>query len=276
MAWRKPDRRTCRQQQPEPGAFGVTRRHALLVLASLADAPRSLFDGVSFKNFRTPTGITSPAVSWRIHDGAIETIPDARRQCDLWTVDEYDNFDLEFEWKLAAGANSGVKYLIQAAATDRLRDAQGEFLHETSLGFEFQLVDDASPASANRPTTHASGALYSYLPPTECAAHAAGQWNTARLLVRGEDIEHWINGRRVLAYSLDSPELKAALHAKRLNSARLLECLARRKTPIAFQHHKSIAAFRAIRVQTLAASGRAARAAAAGSGPGLRSGSTCL
>ena len=210
-------------------------------MAAFTGPKETLFDGVSFRNFRTPTGTTSPAVSWRIHNGAIETIPDARRQCDLWTEKEYSSFDLEFGWKLGAGGNSGIKYLIQATATDHLRDAQGEFLHETSLGFEFQLVDDRSQAGAGLPE-HASGALYNYLAPTDRAAHAAGDWNTARLLVRGESVEHWINARRVLAYSFNSPKLKSALAARRLNSARMLERLARRKTPIAFQHHESLAA----------------------------------
>jgi hypothetical protein len=224
----------------------MTRRTLLQLAAApaLAQTPAA---ELSLADFRTPTGLTSPTVSWRFHDGIVETIPDARRQCDLWTVKEYETFDLAFEWKVAPGGNSGVKYLIQETATDRLRDAQGEFLHETSLGFEFQLVDDASPAGADSPL-HASGALYNYLPPVERAAHPAGQWNTGRLQLAGGRIEHWINGRRVLAFPLDSSELAAALAARRLNSARMLERLARRKTPIAFQHHESAAAFRRIRI----------------------------
>jgi hypothetical protein len=226
----------------------MTRRAVLLLAAARTlAAPENL----SLRDFRTPSGVTGPEVSWREHQGVIETIPEARRQCDLWSIEEYERFDLEFEWKLAPGANSGVKYLIQATATDRLRDAQGEFLHETSLGFEFQLVDDGSPAAAGHPT-HGSGALYNYLAPNARAARPAGGWNTARLVVRADGAEHWLNGRRVLAYRFDSLELRLALAAKRLNSARMLERLVRRRTPIAFQHHESAAAFRRIRVRSLA------------------------
>jgi hypothetical protein len=227
----------------------MTRRTALLMLAVRTEEGR-LFDGVSFTNFRTPSGLTSPEVSWRIRDGALESIADARRQCDLWTAREYGDFDLEFEWRVTPGANTGIKYLIQATATDKLRDTQGEFLHETSLGFEFQLVDDASPAGADSPL-HVSGALYNYLPVSERAAHATGEWNTGRLRVAGDDVEHWINGKRVLAFGLRSPELLKALAAKKLNSARMLERLEKRRTPIAFQHHESSVAFRAILVRTL-------------------------
>ena len=227
----------------------MTRR-TFFQFATLPAMAQSRFEELSLADFRTPSGITSPTVSWQFHEAIIETIPDARRQCDLWTVKEYEYFDLEFEWKVAPGGNSGVKYLIQETATDRLRDAKGEFLHETSLGFEFQLVDDDSPAGADA-QVHLSGALYNYLPPTERAAHRAGQWNTARLLLQPDRIEHWLNGRRVLGYSLESIELKTALGAKKLNSARMLERLLHRKTPIAFQHHESAAAFRRIRARNL-------------------------
>lgn len=224
----------------------MTRR--ALLLAAFGQS-RALFDGTSWDQFRTPTGSTGPEASWRIRDGALESIPDARRQVDLWTRAEYENFDFSFEWKVAPGANTGIKYLIQDLSVDRLRDAQGEFLHEATLGYEFQLVDDGSPAG--KADTHASGALYNYLAPVERAAHPAGEWNSGRLVVRGDEVEHWINGRRVLAYGLRSPELKVALAAKKLGSARMMERLAKRRTPVALQHHESAVWFRAIRIVTL-------------------------
>lgn len=228
----------------------MTRRALILALAAPAGREETLFDGRSFRNFRTPTQATGPEVSWVIRGEALETVADARRQCDLWTSQEYTRFDLEFEWKVDPGANTGIKYLIQASATDRLRDARGEFLHETSLGFEFQLVDDASGAGADRPE-HASGALYNYLAPGERPARPAGEWNSGRLVVGEDEVEHWLNGRRVLRFGLRSAELKAALAARRVNSARMLERLERRKSPIAFQHHESHVAFRRLRVRSL-------------------------
>lgn len=225
-------------------------RRELFSAAVAATAGRQQFDGRTFAGFRTPTGQTGPEVSWTIRDGELHTIADARRQCDLWTSAEYASFDLEFEWWLAPGANSGIKYLIQATAVDKLKDAQGEFLHETSLGFEFQLVDDRSGAGSDNPT-HPSGALYNYLAPTERAARPAGEWNTGRLKVDGDTVEHWVNGRMVLRFGLQSPELKAALAVRRVNSARMLERLDKRRSPVAFQHHESHAAFRSIRLRAL-------------------------
>ncbi len=225
-------------------------RRTFLALPVLAASGETLFDGASLRHFRTPTGTTGPEVSWRIENGVLSSIADARRQCDLWTADDYERFDLTFGWKVEPGGNTGIKYLIQASPVDHLHDAKGEFLHETSLGFEFQLVDDASRAGNDDPL-HCSGALYNYLPPTERAARPAGEWNTGRLKVTADGAEHWLNGRRVLSYRFDSPELKAALEKKKMNSARLLEKLAKRRTAVAFQHHESTVYFRDIRITTI-------------------------
>ncbi len=228
----------------------MRRRELLFGLAAGWPGETALFDGVTFRNFRTPTQETGPEVSWWIHDGMLESIADARRQCDLWTAESYERFDLRFEWMVSPGANTGIKYLIQAQATDHLKDAQGEFLHETSLGFEFQLVDDESRAGADSPL-HASGALYNYLPPVERAAKRAGEWNTGRLVVRQSEVEHWINGRKVLAFGLRSEELMKALALRKVGSARMLEKLEKRKTAIAFQHHESRVGFRGITVEVI-------------------------
>jgi len=220
----------------------------ILLLSLLAFSQwQVLFDGRTLPNFRSPSGQTDPSVSWVVRDGVLHSNHEARLQADLWTSEAYESFDLEFEWRVEPGANTGIKYLIQQWASDRLRNG---ITHETSLGFEFQLIDDASPAGGDSPL-HASGALYNYLAPSTRAAKPAGEWNTARLVVDGNNIEHWINGTRVLAYSIGSPELNAALAAKRLNSARMLEKLAVRRSHIAFQHHESAVSFRSIRIRPL-------------------------
>jgi len=224
----------------------VTRRNfSALALAAAPPPPRP-----ETPQWRTPTQTTGIDVSWRVSQGVYASIANARRQCDLWTVREYADFHFTFEWKVAPGANTGIKYLIQASAVDQLKDAQGEFLHETSLGYEFQLIDDASPAG--QADLHASGALYNYLPPVERAARPAGEWNTGALVVKAKSVEHWINQRRVLAFELGSPELRVALAKKKLNSARLMERLAKRRSPIVLQHHESSVWFRALQVRAFA------------------------
>lgn len=227
-------------------------RYLILLLAAVSTGSaqyQTLFDGKTFHNFRTPTQQTGPEVSWRIAGGVLESIPNAVRQCDLWTAKPYKNFDLEFDWRVGPGGNSGIKYLIQSSAVDRLTHQDGSiYYHETSLGYEFQLMAGRPDLA---PDTHVSGALYNYLAPTELPVHPVGEWNTGRLLVNGRHVEHWINGRCVLSYSLDSPELKAALRARHVNSARMMDELKNRVTVIAFQHHDSAVAYRNIRIKVL-------------------------
>lgn len=217
-------------------------------LIALAAGWAALFDGATLTNFRSPSGKTDPAVSWFVRDGELHSNAESKLQTDLWTAEAYENFELEFEWRVSPGANTGIKYLIQQWASDNLKNG---IVHETSLGFEFQLVDDASPAGADSPL-HISGALYNYLSASHKASRPAGEWNSGRLLVQGNHVEHWINGERVLAFEIGSPELTAALAAKRLNSARMLERLAVRRSHIAFQHHESAVSFRAIRIREIA------------------------
>jgi len=226
----------------------VKRSLILLLVAASALPAEKLFDGKTFRHFHTPTRETGPEVSWRIVDGVLESLPKAERQCDLWTDAEYENFDLRFDWKVAPGGNSGIKYMIQFSAVDHLDERGRKYIHENTLGYEFQLAD-AGPAP--QAAKGANGALYGYLAPVELAAKPTSEWNTGRLVLNGRNVEHWINGHRVLAYSLDSAELHAALRAKNVKSARMMDQLVHRITPICFQHHNSAVAFRNIRIKVL-------------------------
>jgi hypothetical protein len=227
----------------------VTRCALLLLLAAAFLPAETLFDGRDLAHFRTPTGTTGPEVSWRIANGVLESIPDAPRQCDLWTLDEYENFDFSFEWMVSPKGNSGIKYLIQDLAVDHLTRRPRPFIHETSLGYEFQLLG-TDPASTPL-EKHVTGSLYGYLAPTLYTARQPGEWNTGRLVVNGRRVEHWVNGTLVLAYSLDAPELKAALRANHTHTARLMDELPHRRTVVVLQHHNSAVSFRNIRIRVL-------------------------
>jgi hypothetical protein len=106
---------------------------------------------------------------------------------------------LSWEWKLAAGANNGVKYFV---TEDR----------PAAPGHEYQMVDDVDrPVDPDGPA-HETGAFYDVLHPnTKGALKPAGQWNVSRIVVRGDRVEHWLNGKKVLAYQPGSPAVKAGL-----------------------------------------------------------------
>ncbi|MCA9052536.1 MAG: DUF1080 domain-containing protein [Planctomycetaceae bacterium] len=153
------------------------------------------------------------------------------------TQDTYSDFDLEFEWRLASGGNSGLYYRTDAAAV------KGQYSYP---GTEFQLLDNQRHADGKNPKTSA-GSLYGVVAPKEDATHPAGEWNTSRVVARGGRVEHWVNGQNVLTYDMSSPEWATALAGAKNDQIRTN--VARPSGEILLQGHTSEIAFRRIRVR---------------------------
>lgn len=240
----------------------------LLCLPLAAQSPwEVLFDGGDTSAWRTATTETFPTSSWVVENGLLRTIPDPVFAQDLWTRHKYRDFELVFEWRVDAGGNTGVKYLIQDwvhgrqvkgrpvvgklhEAIDPKSLATSDRAFEYTIGYEYQMIDEQ-----NLPTTMGSvqrtAALYDYLPPARPAGTRAGQFHTSKIVVLGDKVEHWLDGEILLVYELHSELLQGELAKTRRLSARLLRELAERDTPIALQHHSSAVAFRNIRIRRL-------------------------
>jgi len=133
---------------------------------------------------------------WELADGVLHR---TAKGGDLVTQAEYDHFDLRFEWKVAAGANSGVMYRV----------ALGDPAPFYS-GPEYQVLDDGQHADGKKPLTSA-GALYGMFAPSQSVALPAGQWNAGRIVVRGKRVRHFLNGVKIVDVRIDSPEWQQAL-----------------------------------------------------------------
>lgn len=116
---------------------------------------------------------------------------------DLITVDQFADFELAFEWKIGPGGNSGVFF--------RLTEAEPAAYW---TGPEMQVLDNAGHADGRDPLSSA-GANYALHAPARDATKPAGEWNQARVVALGPRIEHWLNGERVVAYQLWTPEWHA-------------------------------------------------------------------
>ncbi|HTH48959.1 MAG TPA: DUF1080 domain-containing protein, partial [Candidatus Limnocylindria bacterium] len=137
---------------------------------------------------------------------------------------------------VAPGANSGLKYFI-----DEARGA--------AIGHEYQLIDDALHPDALVGPKRQTASLYDALPPTSHPLKPAGQINSSRVLVKGNHVEHWLNGVKVLSYELGSPELAAAkAQSKFKNEAKWGTKFA---TPILLQDHGDEIWVRNLRVHPL-------------------------
>ena len=210
------------------------------IALSAADAKagewRPLFDGKTTAGWR---GYKSPDVpaGWAAQDGVL--IKDGKtRSADLVTKDQYGDFELEFDWKLAPGGNAGVLY----------RGTE-EYDHIYWSAPEYQLLDDAAHADGKNRLTSA-GSAYALYPPPAGVVKPAGEWNSSRIVARGAHVEHWLNGKKVVEYELWSPDWEAKVKASKFkdwpNFGRA------KRGHIAMQgDHAGSLGFRNIRIRTL-------------------------
>jgi len=169
-----------------------------------------LFDGTNFDNFRRYRGEEAPAEAWVINDDGSMQIQAGNRGNDIVTREQYSDFDLRFDWKVAEGSNSGVIYLVSEGVGNVVAEGEEDpFRQPFMTGPEYQILDDDNHPNGRNPRTRAA-ALYGLIACNETAQLApVGQWNTGRILVEDGHVEHWLNGELALSYELDSPEFRA-------------------------------------------------------------------
>jgi hypothetical protein len=239
---------------------------------------KSLFDGKTFKGWLDPAQKMPPGDSWTIEDGALVALPNPRLREDLFTQDKFTNFELEWDWRIERGGNSGVKYGVQRSefidmSKVKSKEIQDQLLdqlanHTSSresisptakgkdyvIGYEFQLIDDSGHPDARVDARHSCGALYGMVAPSKAAAKAPGEWNHARLIVQGDAVEHWLNGVNVVKVSLKNPKNWKGLEERWGLSHPVYKMLTQRPqraTPIVLQNHNDKTWFRNLRIREL-------------------------
>ena len=212
---------------------------------------RLLFDGASLSGWRGLGYDRVPSAHWRVANGAIMKVPAARvrRQADgqpaaggdLMSVESFRDFELAFEWRVTAGANSGVKYNV----SEELSLANAP--NHAALGFEYQVLDDELHPD-NKIASHRAGALYDIIAPDSGKRlHPVGEWNSARIVVRGNHGEHWLNGVKVVEFDLGTPRLDSLL--ERSKYRQIPGFAERRSGHIVLQDHGDEVYFRNIKIR---------------------------
>ena len=153
-----------------------------------------LFDGKTTKGWRSFKKQTFPEKGWVVEDGWLKCIAGGHGG-DIISVDEFNDFELAWDWRLPPKANNGVKYFVTES-------------RDQALGHEYQMVDGAEEGDP----IHSTASFYAVLPPKpDKPLKPAGEINHSRIIVRGNHVEHWLNGAKVLEYELGSDEVKAAV-----------------------------------------------------------------
>lgn len=212
-----------------------------------------LFDGTTYDNWTGMKGSPLPQANWTVEDGTIRTVPGRGR--DLVSTRTYENFELLFDVKILAGGNSGVKYMVQPEwlSSGWSPDASPSAKKRQSLaavGYEYQVIDDSTVNDKPNWELGSLGSFYLiYSPDPEKRSSPFGEWNTCRIVVDGTQVEHWLNGDKILEYELGTKEVLALVRETKFRAAPGYGKKA--AGYIVLTHHNSPAWFRNIKIREL-------------------------
>ena len=168
-----------------------------------------LWNGSNGQGWKSARGGKFPDKGWTIKDGVLNIQDDPRKSWasvgDIITEKTYGDFELVCDFNLTRGANSGIKYFIQYTE----KDGRGSV-----IGPEYQLLDDEvhPDAKEGRDGNRTVASLYDTLPASkDKKVHPPGEWNTARIVAKGNHVEHWLNGEKVLEYERNSEAYNALI-----------------------------------------------------------------
>lgn len=253
-------------------------------------------------------GSARPDAAWKF-EGACLHLADPGRGGSLYSAESFADFDLEFEWRISRGGNSGLKYacvvglihpdyykylfkpvaltlglslVLLLALGWAILSGRGVLggkwgrragwavagllllwcgLQAATLvrgyrhakthppGLEYQVTDDESNEDALSLATHRSAALYDLLAPAAGPRAKPDEFHRSRVLVQGNHVEHWLDGRKVLEYTLGSPELRHAIAGSKFSG---LPVMAEKQSGLLeLQNHGNEVWFRNLRIRRL-------------------------
>ncbi|WP_128546117.1 3-keto-disaccharide hydrolase [Larkinella soli] len=210
-----------------------------------------LFDGKTAKGWRGAYKDRFPEGGWSVEDGTLTIAKtdgrESRNAGDIVTEEEFGDFDLTFEFRLTEGANSGLKYYV----VEHQPKPAG-----SAYGLEYQVLDDARhpDAKMGRNGNRTAGSLYDLIPAQNKVVNPIGEWNQARVFSKGSHVEHWLNGRKVVAYERGSEEFRKLVGMSKYSAAsynangRFGEAP---KGHLLLQDHGDRVSFRNIKIKTL-------------------------
>ena len=172
-----------------------------LTSAEQKDGWKLIFDGKSLDGWRTYKEGGTIGKGWIIEDGIL------KKQAKIGggdimtvgTVPATADWELSWEWRIAKNGNNGIKYFITEA-------------RKGTLGHEYQMLDDEGHPDGKIGPHRQTASFYDVLPPAkDKPLKPVGEWNLSRVVVKGNTVQHWLNGAKVLEYVLGSDEVKAAV-----------------------------------------------------------------
>ena len=184
-------------------ACGSPAEPNTLTRQEVEDGWELLFDGRTTSGWRGYGMAEFPATGWRAQAGELVVLPAGAEGGgiggDIVTEAVFADFELVFDFLVTPVGNSGVFY--------RVVEHEGEALWQVAP--EFQVLDDSVHVERGSTPVHLTGANYDLQASAVDASAPIGEWNSARIVVVGSHVEHWLNGQMTVEYELWSPEWEA-------------------------------------------------------------------
>lgn len=163
----------------------------------------SLFDGKSLKGWTAVDG-KAPGAGWKVVEGTLHL---EGKGGNILSTEEFSSFELEWDWKIHAKGNNGVKYWVTQVGGKEW------------LGIEYQMIDDGGHADGKPGSNHATASIYDIkAAAADKPLKPAGEWNQSRIIIKEGKIQHFLNGVVVVEADTASDEWKRLLSASKFRN----------------------------------------------------------
>ena len=186
-----------------------------------------LFDGTNLDNW------VGNKAGYLLQDGAIVVNPQSTSGGNLYTKDEYSDFEYRFEFQLTPGANNGLG--IRAPL-------EGDAAY---VGMELQILDSEADIYKNLQPYQYHGSIYGVVPARRGYLRPIGEWNEEVVVVKGTRVKVILNGETITDADIKEPSINGTMDHKEHPG------LKRTTGHIGFLGHGDVVRFRNIRILPL-------------------------
>lgn len=192
-----------------------------------------LFDGKSTSGWHNY--LKNDIKGWKVNEGILYT---EGKNGDIVTNEDYGDFELKAEWKINEKGNSGIFYFV-------VEDPANQRIHQS--GPEFQIIDNLNYPQKLQPN-QVTGSASDVLKPYFDATNPVGEWNSTHIVANKGKIQHWLNGKKILEFDMNTTEWKAAVQGSKFADFNYAKVL---KGKIGLQDHGDFVAYRNLKIRKL-------------------------
>jgi hypothetical protein len=206
---------------------------------SATDGWQVLFDGKTTNGWHS-YGLSTVGTGWKTADGALYVDTTHNDNRDLVTNEEYENYDLKLEWKIAPRGNSGIIFNVKEDTT--------KYKHTYETGPEMQVIDNDGHADG-KIKKHRAGDLYDLISSNQEPVKAVGEWNEAEIILNKGKLDFFLNGVNIVSTTMWDDNWKKMVAGSKFKSMAGFGTYTIGR--IALQDHGNMVSYRNIRIKKL-------------------------